>query len=225
MKILAYTFSLLLLAALPTAAGPSNLWGKVVAIHDGDTLTLLTPAKAQLKIRLAGIDCPESGQAFGQKAKQALSEKVFGKSVKVVVTDTDRYSRSVGDVYLGPTWINLEMVAEGWAWHYVQYSKAPELAAAQKAARAASRGRRSLRQVGRPPRRLAHHETEPPVAKGHRVIYAADFAGFRVENVWAFVWGFDVKKSLNFMVYQKKGILRIALISLVEMQQSAKSTP
>jgi endonuclease YncB( thermonuclease family) len=65
---------------------------------------------------------------------------VFGKSIKVAVTDTDRYRRSVGDVYLGPAWINLAMVAEGWAWHYVQYSKAPELAAAEKTARGARRG-------------------------------------------------------------------------------------
>ncbi len=65
---------------------------------------------------------------------------MFNKTVKVIVTDTDRYSRSVGDVYLGPTWINREMVAEGWAWHYVQYSKSPELAAAEKRARAARRG-------------------------------------------------------------------------------------
>ena len=124
--------SLLLLAALPAVAAPaSNVWGRVVGVSDGDTLTILTTAKEQVKIRLAGIDCPESGQAFGAKAKQALSSKVFDKTVKVIVTDTDRYSRSVGDVYLGPTWINLEMVAEGWAWHFVQYSKSRELAAAE----------------------------------------------------------------------------------------------
>lgn len=69
--------------------------GKVVGVHDGDTLTLLMPGKAQVKVRLNGIDAPEAGQAFGEKSKQALSAFVFGKSVRIIVTDTDRYGRTV----------------------------------------------------------------------------------------------------------------------------------
>mgnify|MGYP001131835056 FL=1 len=59
--------------------------GKVVGVTDGDTLTVLYQGKKQYKIRLQHIDCPESAQDFGTKAKQALSKKVFGK----VVTITD----------------------------------------------------------------------------------------------------------------------------------------
>ena len=47
---------------------------KVVGVTDGDTITCLTDQKKQVKVRLYQIDAPESGQVYGQKAKQALSE-------------------------------------------------------------------------------------------------------------------------------------------------------
>ncbi|MDB4521966.1 thermonuclease family protein [Gammaproteobacteria bacterium] len=65
------------------------LTGKVVAIADGDTLTLLVD-HTQHKIRLAEIDTPERKQAWYQKAKDALSELVFSKEVSVTVTTKDR---------------------------------------------------------------------------------------------------------------------------------------
>jgi len=113
---------------------------KVVAIADGDTVTVLTADKQQIKIRLAGIDAPESSQAFGNRAKQALVEKVGGKTIEVVEQSKDRYGRTVADLYLEGRWINLELVAEGWAWHYRQYSRDQRLADAEAAARQAGLG-------------------------------------------------------------------------------------
>jgi micrococcal nuclease len=69
--------------------------GKVVAIGDGDTLTILTPDNQQIKIRLAEIDTPERGQPYANHAKQALAELVFGKTVAILPIDTDRYRRTV----------------------------------------------------------------------------------------------------------------------------------
>lgn len=109
--------------------------GKVVGIADGDTITVLDASNAQHKIRLAEIDTPEKSQAFGSRAKQALSEKIFGKTVTIQYDTKDRYGRIVGTVMLGERRINMEMVAEGWAWHYKQYSKSDELAGAETAAR------------------------------------------------------------------------------------------
>jgi endonuclease YncB( thermonuclease family) len=94
--------------------------GKVVAIADGDTLTVLDVANTQHTIRLAGIDAPEKRQAFGTKAPEALAAKVFGKAVRVDVVEIDRYHREVGRIYMGDRFINLEMVRDGFAWRYVR---------------------------------------------------------------------------------------------------------
>ena len=56
-------------------------------IVDGDTLVVLDAANTQTKIRLAGIDCPERKQPFGQRAKQALSDYVFNQQVTVEWTN------------------------------------------------------------------------------------------------------------------------------------------
>jgi endonuclease YncB( thermonuclease family) len=113
---------------------------RVVNIADGDTLTGIDSQKSQTKIRFFGIDAPESDQAFGQASKKALSEKVFGKDITVVIEDVDRYGRTVGRVFYGDRDINLAMVQEGFAWHYKKYSNDPRLAEAEKKARESKKG-------------------------------------------------------------------------------------
>ncbi len=76
-----------------------------------------------IKIRLAEIDTPEKDQPYGNKAKQALSDLVFGESVRIKVETTDRYGRTVGKVYLGDMNINAELVKNGHAWVYRKYAK------------------------------------------------------------------------------------------------------
>ena len=99
---------LLLLALFAVAsANAAEYTGKVVAIADGDTLTLLVDHR-QLKIRLAEIDTPERGQPYGSRAKEALSQLAFGKRARVVAVDRDRYGRTVGRVYVGDTDVNAE---------------------------------------------------------------------------------------------------------------------
>ena len=97
--------------------------GKVVAITDGDTIKVKTSRNKVEKIRLAQIDTPEKKQPWGQKAKQALSNKIFGKQVKVDIVTTDRYGRLVGTVWYVGDDINRAMVREGHAWVYRKYAK------------------------------------------------------------------------------------------------------
>jgi len=100
-------------------------------VADGDTITVLYQGNKQYKVRLQHIDCPEVGQPFATKAKQALSAKVSGKTVTIKWDEMDRYKRVLGDVYLGKRWINVELVSEGLAWHYKFYSKDKTMAAAE----------------------------------------------------------------------------------------------
>jgi len=114
-------FSILLVClALPSTA--DTITGKVIAISDGDTLTVLKD-KTQYKIRLSEIDTPEKGQPHGKKAKQALSALVFGKTISVKVETIDRYGRTVGRIYLDDLDVNAEMVRNGHAWVYQKYAK------------------------------------------------------------------------------------------------------
>lgn len=121
------------------AALMPRLTGRVVAIHDGDSLTLLVD-RVQHRIRLNGIDAPERGQAWNQRARQALADLCFGQQAEVILQGTDRYGRELGDVYVGDLFVNAQMVRVGMAWHYKQYSKDETLAALEEEAREAKRG-------------------------------------------------------------------------------------
>jgi endonuclease YncB( thermonuclease family) len=96
---------------------------KVVGVTDGDSITVIDSKKNQLKVRLEQIDAPELGQPYGNKSKQALSELVFGKTVNLVSNSRDKYGRTLGRIYLDDTDINAEMIKQGMAWVYRQYSK------------------------------------------------------------------------------------------------------
>jgi micrococcal nuclease len=128
-------------ANTPVPARQEQFTGKVVAIADGDTLSVLRDGKA-VKIRLHGIDTPEKAQAFGTRARQFASDLVFGQTVTVRVRDVDRYGRLVGEVMLSDgRSLNHELVAAGLAWWYRQYAKDDaSLAKLEAEAKAAKRG-------------------------------------------------------------------------------------
>ncbi len=143
--------ALLLLAAVSAAAAAAEIAGRVVAVSDGDTLTVLDGARREVRVRLAEIDTPESGQPYGDRARQALSDLAFGKAVRVVVVDTDRYGRTVGRVHEGGVDVNAEMVRRGAAWVFRRYSRDPSLPRLEEEARAARRGLWALPEAQRTP--------------------------------------------------------------------------
>jgi len=91
-------------------ASASDLVGRVVGVHDGDTITVLDASKTQNKILLSDIDAPELKQAFGTKSKQSFSDLVYNTQVTVEWTKRDKYDRIVGKVLfmltgcLTPAW-------------------------------------------------------------------------------------------------------------------------
>lgn len=114
--------------------------GRVVAVLDGDTITVLDARNKTHKIRLAEIDAPEKAQPFGQRAKQKMSELCFGSQASVSETGTDRYGRLIAKVSCNGQDANWTMVAEGFAWVYRQYASSPALFQAEMNARKAKRG-------------------------------------------------------------------------------------
>lgn len=123
--------SILLLTMLYASLFAFN--GKVVSIHDGDTITVLQ-GKQQVKVRLFGIDAPELKQPYGKKSKQFLTNLIAGEVVEVKENGKDRYKRTIGIVYLGNTDMNAQMVENGYAWAYRKFSKkyAPQESQAKK---------------------------------------------------------------------------------------------
>jgi endonuclease YncB( thermonuclease family) len=129
--------SLPLLAVSPAAA---DVLGRVVSVHDGDTLTVLVESR-QMKIRLADIDAPELGQPFGSNSKRSLSDMCFGKIASVDVRTHDRYQRAVAQVTCAGTDANAEQVRRGYAWAYARYARRDSpLHSLQAQAQSAQRG-------------------------------------------------------------------------------------
>lgn len=177
-RLLAALVIFLLVAAPALAA---ELRGEVVGIADGDTLTLLTPERRQVRVRLAEIDAPEGHQPWGSRARQALSAMVFRKPVVVLVQDTDRYGRTVGTVRVGRLDANAEMVRQGHAWVYRQYLRDRSLLTVEEEARQARRGLWSLPEPERVPPwawRRQQRSDQPVLSPRPQASAALGVAGF-----------------------------------------------
>jgi endonuclease YncB( thermonuclease family) len=144
--------ALFFFASMIGTAGAAELSGRVVAVADGDTFTLLTGTNERIRVRLTEIDAPESAQPWGQQAKDALSALVFSQAVRVVSAGTDQYGRTLGRVYVAGKDVNAEMLRTGSAWAYRQYLTDASLIGVEGEARASKRGLWSL----------SVQDTEPP---------------------------------------------------------------
>jgi len=136
---------------MPAAAG--TLRGRVVAVADGDTITVLDAARRRERVRLAAIDAPESRQAYGTAAKRSLAALVFGAQVEVEYSKRDRYGRIVGRVLRDGRDVSLAQLEAGLAWHYLRYANEqspPDRAAYAQAERDARALRRGLWADGAP---------------------------------------------------------------------------
>lgn len=134
-----------------TVANATEIVGRVVGVSDGDTLTLLTADKQQVKVRLSEIDTPEKAQPYGQKARQALADLTFQKHAVLAVQDRDRYGRTVARVSVDGVDVNRKLVESGAAWVYRQYNRDPSLLQVEATAKAAKRGLWALPEAERMP--------------------------------------------------------------------------
>ena len=149
----AVALALALLVA-SAACGESFFDARVVAVKDGDSIEVVRDASGReeaLEIRLFGVDAPERGQPWSRRAREALSRRVFGKEVRINAVTTDKYDRTVGEVYADDVCVACELLREGHVWVYRQYTKDPVLLGLEAEAQAAHRGLWSLPEAQVPP--------------------------------------------------------------------------
>lgn len=95
--------------------------GKVTKVLDGDTFEMIEIGKDNkepitLRVRLAHVDAPELGQAFGAEAKARLESKVVDKEISVLTDKDDRRGHSDALVFADDKWVNEDMLSEGFGW-------------------------------------------------------------------------------------------------------------
>ena len=116
-----FIFTILFLFSLHSFA--EELIAKVIKVSDGDTITVLDNNNQKHKIRLKGIDAPESQQTYGDISTQSLAELVYDKEVVVNWDKKDKYYRILGKVIVDGKDANYEQLKKGLAWYYKQYEK------------------------------------------------------------------------------------------------------
>jgi endonuclease YncB( thermonuclease family) len=131
-QLLSILAALLVLSVLSGHAAPvRNVTATITRITDGDTVQAITPEGTKLKVRLYGIDAPETpkgkipGEPFGNDSRDYLDTLVSQKTVRVEIRDIDRYRRMVAILWLEDRNVNLQMIAAGMAEAYGEYLKSP----------------------------------------------------------------------------------------------------
>ena len=130
-----------LLAANATA----DFTGVVIAVADGDTVTIRTDGR-KVRVRLNEIDAPERAQEWGVHSRETIDDLVYRRQVRVRSSGVDDYGRTLGKLYLTSTVagqeidVNAEMVRTGNAWAYRHYLRDKNLLTLEDEARRARRG-------------------------------------------------------------------------------------
>jgi micrococcal nuclease len=140
--------ALLLTLALPGAGSAQlrDLVGvtfdaRVVSVIDGDTVDAVPAGETRaIRIRLEGIDAPERGEAFSDRARTLARVLLLDQQVEIEGRNVDRYGRLVARLIAGGQDASLALVKAGLACHYTFYSSDPLLARAQAEAQLGGAG-------------------------------------------------------------------------------------
>lgn len=100
--------------------GFQSLDARVVRVADGDTVYIKTADGAEQRVRLLGIDAPESKQAWGRESEQNLKKNLRASDyrVQVIYKGHDQYGRIVGKLVANGKDLNLAQIQSGNAWVY-----------------------------------------------------------------------------------------------------------
>ncbi|MFH1561744.1 MAG: thermonuclease family protein [Patescibacteria group bacterium] len=131
---------------------------RVKEVYDGDTFSLTN----NQSIRLSNIEAPELEFCGGQEAKQALSDLVLNKNLKLEIINHDQYGRLVALVYVDKILVNQQMVKQGLA----RYDGSPS-SQREKIKRAYDLALRNKRGIFGPPCRAEQPEDPKCLIKGN----------------------------------------------------------
>lgn len=115
----------------------------VVHVADGDTLSVrcdVAGGPRTFVVRLADIDAPEDGQAFGARSRRALVERCLRQPAAVEIRSSDTYGRAVARVGCNGTDASAGQVSDGLAWVFDRYVRDRSLYRLQDAARSSRAG-------------------------------------------------------------------------------------
>lgn len=126
-------------AALAAAPSSADFSGRVVSVADGDTLTVREGAR-DVHVRLWGVDAPERGQPWSQRARQALVARALRHDAQVAERGKDSYGRTLARVRVDGVDLAEAQLRDGWAWVFLRYTSDPALLALESDARKARRG-------------------------------------------------------------------------------------
>lgn len=102
------------------AVQASEVWtGWVSWVMDGDTVVVVREGQREpVKVRIEGIDAPETCQPGGREAREALMVLALRKSVQVTDHGQDSYGRQIARLSVDGVDLGAEMVRSGMAWAY-----------------------------------------------------------------------------------------------------------
>jgi endonuclease YncB( thermonuclease family) len=112
---------------------------RIVRVADGDTVEAIASGESRpIRIRLLGVDAPETGEVFSRDAQALLRSLLFDQRVRAEGRDIDRYNRLVARITVGGKDASEELLRLGLACY--AYARDTGLARAEALARVAGRG-------------------------------------------------------------------------------------
>ena len=105
--------------------GFQTLHARVTRVADGDTVYIKDDEGKEARVRLLGIDAPESKQAYGVQSAEHLKRNLRDAEyhVQVIYRGRDQYGRIIGKLVADGKDLNLDQVSTGNAWVYRNYLK------------------------------------------------------------------------------------------------------
>ncbi len=155
MGTVAAALTLLFISPPTVAADPITATATVLRVVDGDTIDIRDDVRGRLRVRLLGIDTPETKEpgytvgCWGPEATEFAKSTMLGQRVELVADPTqdrtDRYGRTLAYLVRADGWdYSVEAAREGAAKSYVYrgvpVSRYDAIEAAETEARDARRG-------------------------------------------------------------------------------------